>query len=105
MGVPMCLRVLLAVVCTGYIRNLLGFTENLKLHLKVAIVEGNCGAASYCTFCHCFTCVYSFFLTCAIFPIFFGHDCSLYSYFRFCFSHIQTNLCIIQEYTHAYSES
>ena len=47
MGVPMCLRVLLAVVCTGYIGNLLGFTENLKLHLKVAIVGGNCGAASY----------------------------------------------------------
>ena len=29
---------------------------------------------------------------------------SLYSYFRFCFRHIQTYSSIIQEHTHAYSE-
>ena len=92
-------------LCKGYIGNLLGFTENLNLRLKVAIAGGHCGAASHCTFRHCFTCGYSFFLTCAIFPIFFALDCSLYSYFRFCLSHIQANLCLIQEYTHTYSES
>ena len=104
-GVPICLRVLLAFLYTGYIGNLLGFTENLNLRLKVAIIGSHCGAASHCTFRHCLTCGYSFFLTCAIFPIFFAHDCSLYSYFRFCLSHIQANLCLIQEYTHTYSES
>ena len=43
--------------------------------LKSAIVGGNCSATSHFIFCYCFACVYSYFLTCAIFSIIFGHDC------------------------------
>ena len=41
--------------------------------LKSAIVGGNFSAAFHCILC--FACGYSFFLSCAIFPIFFVNDC------------------------------
>ena len=36
----------------------------------------NDSAAYLCIFRSCFACIYSFFLTCAIFPTFFASDCS-----------------------------
>ena len=47
---------------------------SIKSKYKSADVGGNCKATFYCIFCYCFNWGYSFFLTCAIFPILFAHD-------------------------------
>ena len=44
--------------------------------LKSAIVGGNYSATFHCILFQYFACGYSFFLTCAIFAIFFANDCS-----------------------------